>query len=204
MKRRRFLKSTLFAGTSTAFLGALTNPVVAATQQQHKFKLKYAPHFNMFKNLGGTDPIDQLKFAADQGFTAWEDNQMKKKPIELQKKIAATMESLDMKMGVFVAHGSIGKTTFVKKDNAVWDSVLQDIKDSIEVAKRVNAKWMTVVPGSVDENGRDRLAMGYQTANAVELLRRCSDLLEPHGMVMVLEPLNWFTNHGGVFLQGSP
>ena len=62
-----------------------------------------------------------------------------KKPIELQNKIAATMESLDMKMGVFVAHGSIGKTTFVKKDNAVWDSVLQDIKDSIEVAKRVNA-----------------------------------------------------------------
>lgn len=203
MKRRNFLKSTLAAGASTAFFGASSDSVIAATPK-HEFKLNYAPHFNMFKTLGGTDPIDQLKFAADQGFSAWEDNQMKKKPVDLQKKIAATMESLNMKMGVFVAHGSIGQTTFVKKDKAVWDSVLQDIKDSIEVAKRVNAKWMTVVPGSIDENGRDRLAMGYQTANAVELLRRCSDLFEPHGMVMVLEPLNWFANHGGVFLQGSP
>ena len=203
MKRREFLNSTLAAGASTAFLGAFSDSGIAATPK-HAFKLNYAPHFNMFKNLGGTDPIDQLKFAADQGFSAWEDNQMKKKPIDLQKKIAATMEALNMKMGVFVAHGSIGQQTFVKKDNAVWDSVLQDIKDSIEVAKRVNAKWMTVVPGSVDENGRDRLAMGYQTANVIELLRRCCDLLEPHGMVMVLEPLNWFTNHGGVFLQGSP
>ena len=203
MKRREFLNSTLAAGASTAFLGAFSDSGIAATPK-HAFKLNYAPHFNMFKNLGGADPIDQLKFAADQGFPAWEDNQMKKKPIDLQKKIAATMEALNMKMGVFVAHGSIGQATFVKKDNAVWDSVLQDMKDSIEVAKRVNAKWMTVVPGSVDENGRDRLAMGYQTANVIELLRRCCDLLEPHGMVMVLEPLNWFTNHGGVFLQGSP
>ena len=63
---------------------------------------------------------------------------------------------------------------------------------------------MTVVPGNVDETGRDRLAMGYQTANVIELLRRCSDILEPHNLVMVLEPLNWYANHGGTFLQGSP
>ena len=203
MKRRAFLNSTLAVSASTAFLGPFSHSAIAAPAR-HAFKLNYAPHFNMFKNLGGTDPIDQLKFAADQGFTAWEDNQMKKKPIDLQEKIAATMETLNMKMGVFVAHGSIGQTTFVKKDDAVWASVLKDIKDSIEVAKRVNAKWMTVVPGSVDENGRGRLAMGYQTANVIELLRRCCDLLEPHGLVMVLEPLNWFANHGGVFLKGSP
>lgn len=105
MKRREFLNSTLAAGASTAFLGAFSDSGIAATPK-HAFKLNYAPHFNMFKNLGGADPIDQLKFAADQGFSAWEDNQMKKKPIDLQKKIAATMEALNMKMGVFVAHGS--------------------------------------------------------------------------------------------------
>ena len=82
--------------------------------------------------------------------------------------------------------------------------MLQDIRDSIEVAKRVNAKWVTVVPGNVDESGGDRLAMEYQTANVIELLRRCSDILDPHELVMVLEPLNWYTNHGGAFLQGSP
>jgi hydroxypyruvate isomerase len=176
----------------------------AAPEAPAKFRLHYAPHFGMFRSSAGNDELDQLKFAADHGFTAWEDNQMKKKSPELQAKIGETMTRLGMKMGVFVAHGSIGRLTFARKDQAVWDAVLKEIQDSVEVAKRVNAKWMTVVPGNVDESPRDRLAMGYQTANVIELLKRCCDILEPHGLVMVLEPLNWFANHGGVFLQGSP
>ena len=198
--RRDFLK----AGAAAAAAVTGSAGWSAAAEPKHTFQLKYAPHFNMFRHSAGDDPIDQLKFAADQGFTAWEDNRLKSRPVELQDKIAKTMESLGMQMGVFVAHGSIGKVTFARKDPDMWDSVLKDIRDSVEVARRVNAKWMTVVPGNVDENGRDRLAMGYQTANVIELLRRCSDIFEPHGLVMVLEPLNWYANHGGVFLQGSP
>lgn len=205
MKRREFLSAGL-AVAGGAMLAPGANVLAAGESAPKKtaFKLKYAPHFNMFKNSAGKDEIAQLKFAADHGFTAWEDNGMKRKPVELQQKIAKTMESLGMQMGVFVAHGSIGKVTFARKDKAVWDAVLKDIRDSVEVARRVNAKWMTVVPGNVDESPRSRLAMGYQTANVIELLRRCCDILEPHGLVMVLEPLNWFANHGGVFLKGSP
>ena len=204
MKRREFLSNSMAAGIAAASL----TPLVSVADEDEKgkklIKLNYAPHFNMFKSMAGTDLIDQLKFDADQGFTAWEDNGMKKRPAELQEKIGRTMEQLGMQMGVFVAHGSIGKVTFARKDKAVWETVLQDIRDSIEVAKRVNAKWVTVVPGNVDESGGDRLAMEYQTANVIELLRRCSDILDPHELVMVLEPLNWYTNHGGAFLQGSP
>ena len=192
------------AGIAAASLTPLVSVADEDEKGTKRFKLNYAPHFNMFKSMAGTDLIDQLKFAADQGFTAWEDNGMKKRPAELQEKIGRTMEQLGMQMGVFVAHGSIGKVTFARKDKAVWETVLQDIRDSIEVAKRVNAKWVTVVPGNVDESGGDRLAMEYQTANVIELLRRCSDILDPHELVMVLEPLNWYTNHGGAFLQGSP
>lgn len=202
MQRREFLKSSVVAGSAATFVG--TAAQAAEEDQKKSFHLKYGPHFGMFKNAAGNDPLDQLKFAADQGFTAWEDNGMKKKPKELQQQIADTMQKLNMEMGVFVAHGSIGKLTFTRKDKDVENAVLKDIKDSVEVAKRVNAKWMTVVPGNVDEGPRGRLAEGYQTANVIELLRRCADIFEPHGMVMVLEPLNWYANHGGVFLQGSP
>jgi len=187
--------------TAGALLG--DQQAEAADTPAGKFKLHYAPHFRMFQNLAGKDEIDQLKFAADQGFTAWEDNQMKKRPKDLQEKIARTMSRLNMKMGVFVAHGSIGSVTFANKDAATWEGILSEIRDSIEVAKRVNAKWITVVPGNVDENPRARLALGYQTANVIELLRRCSGILEPHGLVMVLEPLNWYANHGGTFLRYS-
>ncbi len=199
MDRRSFLGAGLGMG--------LLPPRSRGTREPstgHSFQLRYAPHFGMFENSAGSDETDQLKFAADQGFRAWEDNRMTGKPVDLQKKIARTMEQLGMQMGVFVAHGSIGRLTFAKKDNQVWDAVLKDMHVAVEVARRVNAKWMTVVPGNVDEDERSRLSMGYQTANAIELLRRCVDLFEPHGLVMVLEPLNWFANHGGVFLRGSP
>ncbi|HAW27103.1 MAG TPA: xylose isomerase, partial [Planctomycetaceae bacterium] len=152
MQRRDFLKNSMVAGSAAILAG--TAAQAAGVDQPKSFQLKYGPHFGMFKNAAGNDPIDQLKFAADQGFTAWEDNGMKKKPKELQQQIADTMEKLNMQMGVFVAHGSIGKTTFTRKDKDVWDSVLKDIKDSVEVAKRVNAKWMTVVPGNLDEGPR--------------------------------------------------
>lgn len=201
MLRREFLSAGLAA---TAGMMSSSSLLAQGSTTKHQFKLHYAPHFGMFRASAGKDEIDQLKFAADQGFTAWEDNGMKRKPVQLQERIAKTMDSLGMRMGVFVAHGSIGRLTFARKDKAVWDSVLKEIRESVEVARRVGAKWMTVVPGNVDEGGRDRLAMGYQTANVIELLRRCSDELEPHGLVMVLEPLNWFANHGGTFLQGSP
>ena len=76
---------------------------------------------------------------------------------------------------------------------------MADIRSSIEVAKRVNAKWMTVVPGYVDL----KLQEGYQTAHLIEALRRACDLLEPEGLVMVLEPLNP-RDHAGQFLSKIP
>ena len=40
--------------------------------------------------------------------------------------------------------------------------------------------------------------MGYQTANVVNALRRACEILEPHDLIMVLEPLN-FRDHPGLF-----
>ena len=197
MQRRDFILGSAAAlGTASA-----VNAKLAPDEPEKSgFQLKYAPHFGVFKNLGGNDPVDQLKFAADQGFTAWEDNGLKKKSVEDQERIAKAMSDLNITMGVFVATVSFTEVTFARKDKNAWDKVLKDIKDSVEVAKRCNVKWMTVVPGLYDS----KLEWDYQTANVVELLKRCCDILEPHGLVMVLEPLNWRTNHPGVFLTKAP
>lgn len=209
MNRRNFLKHGSLSTTAALAAGALPFGMAGTAsadhhgKKKHAFKLKYAPHFNMFKNSAGKDPVDQLKFAADRGFTAWEDNRFKGRPVAEQDRIAKAIRDLKMEWGVFVAHGSIGKQTFTVKNEEVWKEVLKDIKDSVEVAKRCGFKWMTVVPGNVDENPRSRLEMGYQTANVIELLKRCAAIFEPHGLVMVLEPLNWHANHGGVFLERS-
>jgi hydroxypyruvate isomerase len=45
--------------------------------------------------------------------------------------------------------------------------------------------------------------MGFQTAHVMQTLRLACEILEPHGLVMVLEPLN-FRNHPGLFLTEIP
>ena len=84
-------------------------------------------------------------------------------------------------------------------DSSFREEFLKDIRESVDVAKRVNAKWMTVVPGLLDQ----RKNISYQTSNVIETLKRASDILEPYGLVMVLEPLN-FRDHPGLFLSRSP
>lgn len=199
MLRRKFVQSALAASAamaSGATLNAATSTPTAGTSKR-QFKMKYAPHFGMFKNSAGDDPIEQLKFMADQGFTALEDNGMKDRTPEMQSKIADTMSKLGIEMGVFVAHKiywTEPSLTSGKQDKR--DEFLKQIKESVDVAKRVNAKWMTVVPGYVDL----RQDFGYQTANVVESLKRASDILAPHNLIMVLEPLN-FRDHPGLFLS---
>ena len=167
---------------------------------RNTFNLNYAPHLGMFKNSVGDDPIDQINYMADLGFRAFEDNGMSSRSIALQNKISKTLENRGMKMGVFVAHKIYwDKPNLSSGDDDYRNEFLNYIKTSVEVAKRVNAKWMTVVPGHIDL----RKDMSYQTSNVIETLKIASDILEPHGLVMVLEPLN-FRDHPGLFLTESP
>lgn len=194
MQRRDFIKSSAMA----APIIATSSSTLAATEknQSAPFTMKFGPHLGMFKNLAGEDPIDQLNFMADQGFSAFEDNGMKGRDVALQEKMAATMSARNLDMGVFVAHKISWRTANLasgKED--LRDEFLADIKSSVDVAKRVNAKWMTVVPGHIDP----RQDMGYQTAHVIDCLKRASEILEPHNLTMVLEPLN-FRDHPGLFL----
>ena len=167
---------------------------------KNNFKLNYAPHLGMFKNNVGDDPIDQINYMADLGFRAFEDNGMKSRSIAFQEKISKTLVKRGMKMGVFVAHKIYWDKPNLSSGNDDYrNDFLNDIRNSIEVAKRVNAKWMTVVPGSLDL----RKDISYQTSNVIETLKRASDILEPNNLVMVLEPLN-FRDHPGLFLTESP
>jgi hydroxypyruvate isomerase len=200
MQRRSFLKSSAVA-TGALVTGGMAHASAASASsraaEKHQFKLKYAPHFGMFRNSAGEDLLDQLQFMADAGFTAFEDNGMKDREIGTQEKIASKMANLGMEMGVFVAHTiywSEPSLTSGKQDKL--DQFLEEIRESVEVAKRVNARWMTVVPGFVDL----RKDMDYQTANVVHALRRACEILEPHKLTMVLEPLN-FRDHPGLFLN---
>ena len=195
MNRREALMTGLGAGAAVA-MGARQQAQAQEAAARGKFKMKYAPHFGMFRQSAGRDPIDQLKFAADQGFHAWEDNGMARKPPELQTKIGKEMTRLGMTMGVFVS----GLGSLVSPPWKMKDEIAKRMTGYLEVAKRVNATWTTVVPGGVNQ----RLEWDYMTANCIENLKVAAGVCEPAGLVMVLEPLNWFANHPGLFLRKIP
>jgi len=168
--------------------------------KKRKFKLKYAPHFGMFKNHAGKVLIDQINFMAEEGFSALEDNGMMQRPVDVQKNIAKEMLRLEMTMGVFVAYAEFKEKTFVTNDKSTTNMLITQMKSAVEVAKRVNAKWATVVPRTFD-NG---LEWDYQTTNVIENLKWCADVCESAGLIMVLEPLNPWRNHPGLFLTEIP
>lgn len=201
MKRRQFFtKSAMAAGAATVVstVGfAQKSESTIKFAQNEKFKLKYAPHLGMFTNTVGEDPIDQINYMADQGFTAFEDNGMMGRDIALQTKIGETLAKRNMTMGVFVVDkGGNMENTLAAGRKDYLEIFLDGCKRSVEVAKRVNAKWMTVVPGGFARN----LPIGIQDANVIDALRRGAEILEPHGLVMVLEPLS---DSPDLYLQNS-
>ena len=196
VSRRHFISSAAAAALAVSATPSLTQ----AAGSNRKFKLKYAPSLGQFQEHSGKDPIDQLKFMADEGFSAMFDNGLMGKPPELQEKIAGEMNRLGMTLGPFVMYAEFGKPTLVTADKEFRDMIVNRTKEAVETAKRSNAKWALIAPGCCSQ----RLEWDYQTANLIDNLRRCVEVAEPAGVVIVIEPLNWWANHPGLFLQKIP
>ncbi|MBL7856633.1 MAG: TIM barrel protein [Cyclobacteriaceae bacterium] len=199
MKRRNFLKnglataSALTVGSAWAF-SANTERFNAG---EKTFNLNYAPHDGMFANHAGKDFIDQIKFMHDQGFRGIEDNGLLGRSVTDQEKIGKTLAQFGMTMGVFVVDGGDNwKVSLTSGKKDFVDAFVKTCQRSVETSKRVNAKWMTVVPGYFERN----LPIGIQTAHVIEALRRGAEVFEPHGLIMVLEPLS---DNPDLFLRTS-
>jgi hydroxypyruvate isomerase len=202
MKRREFISA---ASISAVTLAAAPNNLSSHEPEkpdlkQVPFRLKYAPHFGMFARHAGDDLIDQLQFMHEQGFRALEDNGMMDRTGEIQEKIATTMTRLGMTMGVFVAYAEFSERSFVISSNVVKEMLTKKMQNAVEVARRVNARWCTVVPGAFATDTE----WDYQTAHVIENLKWCAEICEPAGLIMVLEPLNAWKDHPGLFLTRVP
>jgi len=189
MERRNFLKQNMLATGallgSTSLLASKANKTII--ESDAPFKCNYAIHDGMFRNIAGPDFIEQIKYAHSIGFRSIEDNGMMGRKPEMQQKIGDTLASLGMNMGVFVIAFSSNDQINLTTGSKNWrDKFIESCKESVEVAKRCNAKWMTVVPGNFER----RLPIDIQTANVIEGLRPGADILEKSNLVMVLEPLS--------------
>lgn len=188
MQRRKFMQQSVLAGaglfTAASVKAANNNNTVA----EKPFHLNYAFHDGMFRHHAGDNFLDQIQFGYDMGFRAIEDNGMMGRSVDEQKKIGDKLAKLGMTMGVFVITSDNWhwRTTLTTGKQEWTDKMIKDCKEAVEVAKRCNAKWATVVPGNFERS----LPADIQTANVITALRKGADILEPHGLVMVLEALS--------------
>ncbi len=205
MSRRTFIKNSILsgvglaAGTTAMALGSNIRPKVSPVAEK-PFNLKFSPDFNIFKELGGKDVVDQIKWGYDSGFRAWENTFLKNRSVQEQERISKTVQQLGMQFGQFVGTMSFNDVTFAGNNKELRDKALQDVKESVEIAKRMNTKVIHNVLGLADRS----LSYEFQMLNAADLLKRIADIYEPHGIVMVMETMNHKINHGGMFLHTIP
>lgn len=195
MSRRDLIAAGVGAGVG---VGASAAAPMSVREGSAAFALNFGPHEGSFASRGSR--LGQIAFAADQGFRAWEDNEAATRPVAEQEAMARELARRGMTMGVFVA--SMPKWSDYRpllggNDDGERDRFLADIRAAVEVAKRLNARWTTVVPGFLDA----KLPLDIQTARVIDVMRRAADIMAPHGIVMVMEPLNTRTDHPRVFLQ---
>jgi len=198
MNRRTFVKNGILTTGALSFSSlavgsgnSITDPV---------FKMKFSPEFGIFADVAGSNPVDQIKWGHDQGFRAWENTMLKNRSVEEQEKISKTVQGLGMEFGQFVGTLTFKDVTFAGRDASLREKVLQDIRVSVETAKRMNTKFIHNVLGMADP----KLPWDFQMANAVELLKRIADIYEPHGLIMVMESMNHKIDHPGMFLHTIP
>jgi hydroxypyruvate isomerase len=187
MERRNFLKQNLMASGALLSTSAFANTKMSPLEES-TFKLNYGFHDGMFKSHAGNDFIEQIKFAHSMGFRSIEDNGMMGRTPAMQEKIGNTLASLGMTMGVFViSFDNWPLSVSMTSGNKDWRKKFVDYcTEAVNVAKRCNAKHMTVVPGNFDRTK----SLDMQLANVIGALRPGVEILEKHNLIMVLEPLS--------------
>jgi hydroxypyruvate isomerase len=169
---------------------------------RHNFHLNYAPHLTMFKHSAGEDPVDQIKYMADLGFRTLEDNAFTGTPIpnlmgigmmgqtnELLTKVGDALAKAGMKMGTTTFGPACWppEASFTSGKSEWRNLFLDKCRASIDVLKRLNGNFITVICDLFDYS----LPMPVQTANVIEALRRACDILEPHNITLLLEPISF-------------
>jgi len=155
------------------------------------FNMLFAPHPRQLPTAP-KDYLGQLQFAYDLGFRAWEDNGMKRQSPEMQEKIGAFAKEKGMTLGVMVITGGNG-THFPSATKEQIERLEKDMREGVECSKRTGQTCMTMIPGPRVKD----LPVEKQIEQSVDVMKRCCDIVEEHGIILVQEPLS----HG---VKGGP
>jgi hydroxypyruvate isomerase len=154
----------------------------------------FAPGPGLFHQTAGLDPVDQIAYIADQGFTAITDNFLLSREPRDQDRIGAALAKRGLEMGSFVAIRVFDRPLFGSEDSTTIAFLKQCFDEAIEAGKRVNGRWFTTIPGLSTS-----APIEAQTQTALANLNRCAEWVERAGAVILLEALNSTDRPGMLF-----
>jgi hydroxypyruvate isomerase len=193
MNRRDFIVSTATVAVAAAAGTGFSAQTSQAATNRENFSMHFAPHLGllspdkgMFRYHAGYDPVQQVNFMAQQGFTAMEDNWMASRPIEVQNAVGKALRDNEMQMGVIVNTMRYDQPTFVLNTKAERDRLMQEVRDTAKVAKRVGATYVTTLSGTAHSS----MHRDYQTANMIENLKWAGEVAAKEGIILAVEPIN--------------
>jgi len=179
MNRRNFSQIT-----GASFL-SLTGASFADDHKEAKpFKSMFAPSGGQLPT-GPKDYLDQMKFAYDHGFRAWEENWLSRRDPKLCEKIGEFAKEKGIMLGVTVISGGGGVKFFNPGEDGT-KQILADMKKGVEHCKRTGQTNMTMIPGPRDPD----MPYDEQIKKAADLMNRCCDIVEEHGIILAQEPLS--------------
>lgn len=201
--RREFL-TTLSAGAAglaaasvVGMNGPDTRADVTANQLPKRVKRKFAPHLGMFRNLAGDDLVDQIRFMAEQGFTAIEDNGFARRPLLERRRINEALAEFGMRISQLIGSADFGRPTFASSVAGVGGSLRRSRGRTLRALYRANAVGIILVPGQ----RLSQISDDEQTSKVVQRLEWYVDGFERSGLCVYLEPLNHLGSRPQMFLH---
>jgi len=181
MRRRRFLQTAAAAPLAGAFAQAATTP-------SFKLSVRVEP---VLPKMTLAERMEKVAEARFQGFEFG----------DWRSADPAVITPLKNKLGIecssIVGNRGVNPKGMTLTNPADRAGFLTEIKASIEAARRFETRRMVTLTGNqAPDMGREE-----QHESIVEGLKRASELVEPHGITLIVEPLNTLVDHQGYYLN---
>jgi hydroxypyruvate isomerase len=146
--------------------------------------LTYAVNIEM--TWGNLPYLDRIRKVKEAGFSHYEFWPWRGKDLDAIKK-------LNDELGLHVAQFSAAPRGFARgfADPERRSEFLEDIKLAVDVAKKLNVQKACVVAGEEHEH----LTKAQMTESTIEALKEAAKIVEPAGLMLILEPLNILVDH---------
>jgi len=181
MRRRSLLQFPLLAGLAQA----------VPERARFKLSVRVEPVFR-----GATLP-QAMEKVAEAGYEGFEfGNWRDQDPVAITK----LKNKLGIECACLVGNRAVNPKGMTLVDPADRDAFLAEIQASTEAARRFETTRLVTLTG----NALPGLPREAQHRSIVEGLKRAHDVVAPHGVTLIVEPLNTLVDHQGYYLNHTP